>query len=151
MVNPGVFSRSTGVLAALLILYGAAAAAPAVTVSPGAGPPTTNIIVTGTGFSPNAAIDIYFDTSDLCLSISTATGSVSCTIQAPKTAQPQTHYVSAVQRYTGAGGQARFIVRTDWRQFHGMDAKHTGFNPYENTINTSNVRNLDVLWTAPVG
>src|SRR5205823_11909597 len=96
-------------------------------------------------------VDVYFDTTDLCLTIASGTGNVSCTIKIPKDAQPQTHWISAVQRSTSTGAQKSFIVRTDWSQFHGMNAKHTGFNPYENTINASSVRNLDTLWQAPIG
>src|SRR5438270_2459625 len=145
----GLLSRSTGVLA-FLLSTGVAFAGPAITVSPVAGPPTTTIKVSGTGFGAKAAVDIYFDTTDVCVALATAAGAISCGIEAPYYAQPQTHYISAVQRNTGTGDQKAFTVRTDWAQFHGMNAKHTGFNPYENTINTSNVRNLDILWTMPL-
>jgi outer membrane protein assembly factor BamB len=128
-----------------------ARAAPAVTLVPRIGPPTTTINVNGSGFTANAAIDIYFDTGDVCLSLANGTGAFTCTIKAPASAQPQAHWISAVQRNTGNGAQAAFTVRTDWAQFHGLNAKHNGYNPYENTINSTNVRNLDILWSAPVG
>src|SRR5438270_7558009 len=146
----GLLSRSTGVLA-FLLSTGVAFAGPAITVSPVAGPPTTTIKVSGTGFGAKAAVHIYSDTTDVCVALATAAGAISCGIEAPYYAQPQTHYISAVQRNTGTGDQKAFTVRTDWAQFHGMNAKHTGFNPYENTIDTTNVRNLDILWTAPIG
>jgi outer membrane protein assembly factor BamB len=47
--------------------------------------------------------------------------------------------------------QKPFIVRTNWSQFHGNNAAHTGFNPFENTINTSNVQYLDLLWSSSIG
>jgi outer membrane protein assembly factor BamB len=128
-----------------------AIAAPAMSLSSLAGPPTTTVTVSGTGFSASAQVDIYFDTTDLCLAVASGAGAISCAIKVPKDAQPQTHYISAIQRNTGTGAQKSFIVRTDWAQFHGRDAKHTGFNPYENTINPSNVRNLDILWQASIG
>ena len=106
-----------------------AIAAPAMSLSSLAGPPTTTVTVAGTGFSASALVDIYFDTTDLCLSIADGTGKASCTIKVPKDAQPQTHWISIIQRSTSTGAQKPFVVRTDWAQFHGRDAKHTGFNP----------------------
>jgi hypothetical protein len=138
-------------VAFLLLGFGIAAAAPAVTLAPATGPPTTTITVSGTGFNIIQAVDIYFDTTDACLSVSDAAGAFSCTIKAPAGAQPQNHWITAIGRKDGSAAQKAFTVRTDWAQFHGMNAKHTGFNPYENTIDTSNVRNLDILWTAPLG
>ena len=143
--------RSTHAVAAGLLLWSIATisepalAAPAVSLSPAAGPPTTTVNVSGTGFSASALVDIYFDTTDLCLTIAGGTGNIRCVIQIPKDAQPQTHWISAVQRSTSIGAQKSITVRTDWAQFHGRDAKHTGFNPFENTLNTSNVANLDTL------
>src|SRR5438552_13691321 len=147
-------TRATAISLLLLAAgsYSAPAlATPAVSLSLPAGPPTTPVIVTGTGFSPSAAVDIYFDTTDLWLTIADGTGKASCAIKVPKDAQPQTHWISAVQRSTSTGAQKAFVARTDWAQFHGRDAKHTGFNPFENTLNTSNVGNLDILWQASIG
>src|SRR3954452_22812880 len=129
----------------------AAIASPAVVLSSSAGPPTSTVTVTGSGFTASTLVDIYFDINDVCLSIASDAGAVSCSIKIPKEAQPQTHWISAVQRDNFTGAQKPFIVRTDWPQFHGLNAKHTGFNPYENVINQSNVRNLDILWQAEIG
>src|SRR5205823_112255 len=109
-------------------------AAPAVGLKPAAGPPTTTITVSGSGFAASAAIDVYFDTGDLCLVIASGTGVFSCTIKVAKDVQPQQHWVSAVERGTQMGAQAPFIVRTDWAQFHGRNAAHNGFNRFENTL-----------------
>jgi eukaryotic-like serine/threonine-protein kinase len=136
---------------AAAMLCETAIAAPAMGLSALIGPPTTTVTVAGTGFSASALVDIYFDTTDLCLAVASDAGAISCVIKVPKDAQPQTHYISAIQRNTGTGAQKSFQVRTDWAQFHGRDAKHTGFNPYENTLNTSNVAGLDILWQAPIG
>jgi outer membrane protein assembly factor BamB len=133
---------------AAILISSSAFAAPAVTVAPTFGPPTTSITVSGSGFGATEAVDIYFDTTDLCLAATNSAGVLSCTIKSPVTAQPQNHWVTVVGRRDGDAAAKTFTVRTDWMQFHGLNARHTGFNPYENTINASNVRNLDVLWTA---
>jgi hypothetical protein len=67
-----------------LALSGSVWAAPAVTLSPSGGPPTTKVTVTGTGFGSDAAIDIYFDTTDLCLALASDTGAFSCSIVVPR-------------------------------------------------------------------
>src|SRR4051812_13011177 len=92
------------------------------------------------------------------LALAAAAALVSCNVAlaAPAVtvspaAKPQLHWVSAVQRNSGTGAQSSFVVRTDWAQFHGQDAKHTGFNRFENTLNVTNVRNLDILWQSPIG
>ena len=56
-----------------------------------------------------------------------------------------------LQRSNSTGAQQAFVVRTDWAQFHGNDAAHTGYNRFENTISTANAANLEALWTVPIG
>src|SRR6185503_16748399 len=92
-----------------------------------------------------------FDTTDVCLVIAGSTGDISCGIKVPKEAQPHAHWISAIQRGANTGAQKPFTVRTNWTQFHGRDARHNGFNPFENTITTANVSQLDILWRAPIG
>src|SRR4051794_35791985 len=104
--------RAAWLLISLVLSFRVAEATPAVTLAPGVGPPTTAITVSGTGFSASAPVDIYFDVTDMCLAIATAGGTISCTFTAPKDAQPQAHYVSAVQRSPVIGAQAAFVVRT---------------------------------------
>lgn len=110
----------------------------------------TTVTATVTGFAAGRTVDVYFGTTAKCLVITGSLGSGRCTLRVPAEAQPETHWISAVLRYTGTGAQKSFIVRTDWAQFHG-NANHTGYNQYENTVNASNVRNLDLAWAAPIG
>lgn len=80
-----------------------------------------------------------------------ASGAFSCTIKVPVSASPQSHWITAAERVSGLAAQKAFIVRTDWPQFHGRDAKHTGYNKFENTLDASNVADLDILWRASIG
>jgi len=128
-----------------------ASAAPAITLLPLVGPPKTKLVISGTGFDPTQLIDIYFDTTDFCLAASDALGAFSCTINVPSSAQPQNHWITAAERVNGLAAQKAFTVRTDWPQFHGRDAKHTGYNKFENTLTPSNVADLDILWRKPIG
>ncbi|HZU67628.1 MAG TPA: IPT/TIG domain-containing protein [Ktedonobacteraceae bacterium] len=119
-----------------------------ITLSPTAGPPTSSITVTGSGFSKNKAVDVYFDTSDEALAGTDGQGAFSITITVPADAVPGTHTVSAVQRYTGLTAQASFLVQTNWDEF-GYNLQHSGTNPYENVLNPSNVSSMLLDWTAP--
>lgn len=135
----------------LFLLLGVFSAGQTISVSPKSGPPTTKLNVSGSGFSPNSAVDIYFDTTDEILVISDGTGAIAkTTLKTPASAVPGQHWVSAVQRSTGTGSQAAFTVSTNWSQV-GFDPAHRGWNQYENVLNTSNVGSLDLLWTNNFG
>ena len=84
-----------------------ALAAPSITLSPPQGPPTTKVDVSGTGYGANAAVDIYFDTTDVCLAIASDTGGIGCRINVPREAQPHAHWISAIERGTNTGRRRR--------------------------------------------
>src|SRR4051794_37209546 len=123
-----LLARFAWALAALLLSIDGAAAAPAITLTSAGGPPKTPLTVSGSGFGANQLIDVYFDTIDKCLTASNAAGAFSCPVKVPRDAQPQYHWFTAAQRSSGLAAQASFFVYTDWPQFHGLDARHTGVN-----------------------
>ena len=126
-------------------------AAPAITVGPTIGPPTTALTVKGTGYGTRVAVDIHFDTSRLCLVLANAAGSWSCRFPVPRDAQPGRHFVTAVQRGTGTGAQKPYLVRTNWTHMNGLNAARTGHNTYENTLNRQNVSELVLKWRVRLG
>ena len=144
-------NRTLIIASALALMATTALAAPVETLAPAVGPPTTSVKVSLSGFAASSAVDIYFDTTDLCLAFTTPAGVATCTINVPRDAQPKTHYITALVRGTASGAQKPFLVRSSMPQFHGRNGLHSGVNPYENTLNESNVGNLDVLWTKPIG
>lgn len=135
----------------VFLLLGVFSAGQTISLSPKFGPPTTKTNISGSGFSPNSAVDIYFDTTDEILVITDGTGAFAKTsLKTPASAVPGQHWVSAVQRSTGTGSQTAFTVSTNWSQM-GFDSAHRGWNPYENVLNTGNVGSLDLLWTSNFG
>ncbi|HLZ41357.1 MAG TPA: PQQ-binding-like beta-propeller repeat protein [Candidatus Sulfotelmatobacter sp.] len=135
----------------VVLLLGGFSSGQTVSLSPKSGPPTTKLSISGSGFSANSAVDIYFDTTDEALVITDGTGAIAkTTLKAPASAVPGQHWVSAVQRSTGTGSQAAFTVQTNWAQ-QGFGPSHQGWNSYENVLNTSNVGSLDLLWTNKFG
>ncbi len=61
-------------LASCLLCGGTETAAPALTITPALGPPTTSMAISGSGFDPYAAVDIYFDAAELAVATTNGAG-----------------------------------------------------------------------------
>ncbi len=106
--------------------------APAITLNPTVGPPTTKILVSGSGFDPNARVYIYFDSKNLASAMTNGSGIFAgAPLTVPASAIPGTHSVIAGEGAKKA--QKSFLVRTDWAQFQ-FSPDHKGLNPYENVL-----------------
>ncbi len=138
------------VLALGLGLPSAAAAAPALSPAPSSGPPTTSAKVSGSGFGVTEAVDLFFDTTDLVLTVTGATGAFSATLRVPGSAEPGTHWITGIGRSSGLAAQKAFLVRTNWSQFRD-GVRHKGLNPFENVLNPGNVAALNEAWTGLTG
>lgn len=114
------------------------------------GPPTAKPVLYGAGFSPMVAVDVYFDNVNVALFVSSATGTISTTYQIPVWAQPGQHWITFVTRYSGVSAQKAFTVQTNWAE-EGFGPKGRGANPYENTIDVSNVGSLTAAWSGNSG
>jgi hypothetical protein len=124
----------------------AGATGPAVTVSPGANPPSTSTNVSGTGFGANEIVDIYFDTTDEELAVTNGSGAFAATpIPIPASALPGLHWITAGGRHSGLGAQTKFSVLTNWAQL-GYGSQNKAFNPYENVLSPENVAGLERVW-----
>src|SRR5271154_3983620 len=125
------------------LLLGAAVFGQTITILPKAGPPTISTEVSGTGFSPNASIVIYFGTTVEALATANASGAFSnIAVPVPATAIPGKHVVTAALRSGGARAQTAFTVYTNWSEF-GFSNNRAAFNPYENVLSPTNVSGLN--------
>jgi outer membrane protein assembly factor BamB len=115
---------------------------------PVSGHPGLSVNLTGTGFGTSEAVDVYVDTTDTVLSVSSATGTLAVSLTVPASEQPGVHYLTAVGRHSGSAAQAAFTVTTAWTE-EGYGAAHLGWNPYENTLSAANVATLGEMWSAP--
>ncbi len=140
----------TGLLCASILFFTCECLGlPSISISPRSGPPTSNILVSGEGFRPNHAVDIYFDTTDKALALTDSLGAFSkIAILAPAAAVPGTHWVSAVERSGHTGAQVPFVVNTNWNQFH-FAPDHIGFNPHENVLSPTTVGGMGLNWSFP--
>jgi outer membrane protein assembly factor BamB len=141
-----------GAVIAATVVTGAArvgsAAGPLLVLKPASGPPTGKLAVKGTGFGVHEPVDLYFDTTDMVLAATGATGTFSVSFRVPAGAQPGKHYVTGVGRTTGLSAQRAFTVRTNWAEY-GFNGAHLGQNPYENTLSAANVAQLQQAWSFP--
>lgn len=134
-----------------IVAAGPALAAPVITDSPTRGHPGVATQVSGTGFAAGEAVDIYFDTTDMVLGITNASGKFGpYRLKVPLTTGPGTHYITAIGRRNGDAAQVSFPVSTTWSS-QGFDARGRRRNPYENVIGTSNAGDLQQTWTAVLG
>jgi len=125
-----------------------ARAASVVTLSPASAHPTQAITLSATGFGDSEAVDIYVDTVDSLLLVTSATGTLSASVTVPAAAQPGTHYITAIGRHSGDAAQTKVNITTPWVEL-GYGQARLGLNPYENTLSPSNVSSLGVLWSIP--
>src|ERR1700691_3556891 len=117
-----------------------------ITVSPRSGPPTTETDVSGSGFTPGAAIHIYFDNTFETSTVASSSGSfANVAIEIPASATPGEHRVRA-ETSAVAGAQTHFQVNTNWAMF-GFQPAGGRWNPYENQLGTSNANELRLDWS----
>jgi outer membrane protein assembly factor BamB len=128
----------------------AMAATPAVTLTPGSGPPGVTLTVKGTGYGATEAVDVYIDSTDMVVASTTSAGAFSVTFKVPVGTSVGTHWVSAVGRVSGLSAQKRFNVHENWPEF-GYSALDQRANPYESILNTSNVGSLEEAWSYTTG
>lgn len=134
--------------AALATWLAPALAATTLTATPATAHPGLAITATGAGFGDGEAVDVYFDTVDSALGVTSATGALSVLLTIPASTQPGTHYITAIGRKSGDAVQKIFVVATAWIE-SGFGAGHLAWNPYENTLSTSVVSSLELQWAAP--
>lgn len=124
-------------------------AAPTASVSPASGPPGATVKVSAGGFDPRTRIDVFFDTSDVALVVSNASGAVTVSFPVPSSAQPGKHWITLDETKNHAAAQAAYTVVVNWLQ-GAWGPSWRGFNPYENTLNPGNVAQLTHAWSATV-
>ncbi len=123
---------------------------PTIVASPSTGPPGKMLTVSGSNFGASETVDVYFDTADMVLASTGATGSFSTTLSVPAWAAPGTHWITADGRRSGLSAQTSFLVQTDWAQFRG-GPKHRGRNSTENVLNSGTVSGIDLDWSFTTG
>lgn len=118
--------------------------------SPSTRAPNTNTTATGTGYQANETVQLYWDTTTsppIATATANAQGNISQTVTFPANATPGPHAIIGVGQSSGTSFTTPVTVDSTWGDF-GFDFAHSRENPYENGVNTSNVANLKLRWSA---
>jgi outer membrane protein assembly factor BamB len=125
--------------------------APGILPTPATGSPTTAITVSGSGFGASELVDIYEGATDVALAVTSTVGTlVDIPLTIPASAPPGALWISAAGRHSGLAAQTPFTVRTNWANPR-RTALGSGFNAYENVLNTSTIHRLEMDWTTTDG
>lgn len=131
---------------ATLVLAGCCVGETSISLAAVSGPPGAKLRISGSGFAPHVATDVYFDTQNVAAVTTDAAGTFSGIVfQAPASAMPGRHWISAVERSSRIGSQVSFTVQSDWTEFHKQNMMR--WNGAENVLGVSNVKNLEVKWS----
>jgi outer membrane protein assembly factor BamB len=133
------------VFLSIILLASQALASPNIINTPATGPPKKQVTIAGAEFGAFEAVDVFFDTDDLVLTVSDSVGQFTATLNVPASAAPGTHWVTAIGRRSGLAAQKAFTVQTNWLQYR-YSAARTGYNPNENVLNRDNVGDLQFAW-----
>ncbi len=124
--------------------------APKVSLTVGDGVPGTATTVSGSGFQPYDAVDVYLATTKVGSAPASARGEFSAAVTVPATMVAGSVQVVATGRARAYTGKAAFGVHTDWNE-QGFTSEYQSSNPSENTINAGNVSTLVPRFTVPHG
>ncbi len=117
-------------------------ARPSLSLTPKSGPPTTSVEITGTGFAPNEAVEVYFDEVDVDTWFADSSGALEGVgLQVPVSAVPGLHWLTVMGLHRGPHAQAPFEVTAAWRQL-GFRSSGARLNPYENLITPTTAKTL---------
>lgn len=153
MRRPSRVFLSVAAAAALVVAFLApavSAAEPTIVRSPAEGVPGSVVRVSGDGFLPDEAVDVYLDASDLALGVAGPRGAfppVSLTV--PAGARVGTHWITAEGRLSHRAVHVPFdVVPGSWVSWSqaGADAGHTGLQPSERTLDRAAVAELGRVW-----
>lgn len=134
-------------LPASLLLPSTAEGIPSLKLSRRVGPPTTRVVLSGTGFDPEKIVKVFFGKTYLTECVTDRKGDFfHVVIDIPRKATPRSYDVSAVEQPNGNSAKQLFLVRTDWKQT-GFGPAQRGLNPYENVLDVKTVGKLKKQWS----
>ena len=124
--SPVLTAAAAGMLLAVgLSASPAAAVTTSITLKPSAGPPTTKVSVTGTGFGASETVAVDFSGTQVATATTSSAGTFSATFTVPKSAQPGSYPVTATGQTSALSATKNFLVRANWAKFHS-DAANSG-------------------------
>jgi outer membrane protein assembly factor BamB len=124
-----------------------------IVTNPSSTPPGTSVTAAGSGYQAGEAVTLYLDTtSSTALATTTAdsNGNINTSVTFAASTVPGAHSIIGVGQTSGQSFTTPLAIDTAWNDF-GFDPAHDRYNRYENLVGTSNVNQLKLKWTAPMG
>jgi outer membrane protein assembly factor BamB len=131
----------------LMFVVPASAEVPTLSLSHRAGRPGLRVTASGGGLAATETVVVSFDASQVATSTADASGTFRAGFTVPAAAGPGIHQVMVGGEASGLSATSTFEVRVFWPQFRFND-RRTGYNPYENVLDLSNVAGLQPKWSA---
>jgi outer membrane protein assembly factor BamB len=114
--------------------------------------PGATVLLEGMRFSTLEEVTIYFDGTPIGATMvkpmginGPLGGRILTALTIPSTTTPGLHTISVLGELSNVTSQITFTVEGNWPEFNYIPAGDR-YNPYETTINTSNVSSLAVAW-----
>jgi len=120
--------------------------------NPATTPAGSNVTIAGTGYQANEPVHIYLDSAlgtPFAAATADANGNISQAAAIPASATPGSHNLVGVGQTSGTSLTGALNLDTPWGDL-GFDDANTRNNPYENTLNVTNVSGLMEKWMAQV-
>src|SRR6266536_3602235 len=111
--------------------------------------PSGVVTLSGTGWAPHEALELYLDRIDVDSLIANGTGAFTAKAHVPVTAALGNHWLTVIGAVSGAV-QGAVSVSTSWPMFRGNPAA-TSLAPLESSMDPSNVGSLALRWTGTTG
>ncbi len=118
--------------------------------SPATTPPGTGVTINGSGYLPNEQVALYWNSisgSLLGTAMADNSGNIERVITIPSTAAAGANSVIGQGQISQLSFTAPVTIDTSWGDF-GFNFAHNRQNPYEDTLETNNVANLTLKWSA---
>jgi hypothetical protein len=122
-----IVAAASTVLALGLFAAPVGAVTVSITLKPGAGPPTTKVNATSSGFGASETVAVDFSAAQVAAATTSSAGTFSTTFTLPNSALPRRHPVTATGDTGGISATHSFLVRTDWAKSRfdlGVDCCH---------------------------
>jgi hypothetical protein len=118
---------------------------PGAVVSPGQTHAGGAVTVTASGMDPYTSMDVFFDTTDVALTVSNGSGIASVNLAVPTNALPIKHWITFDERSDHKAVQAPVTINTNWPEGN-YSYNAADYNPYEGALDNTSVPDLDPLW-----
>jgi hypothetical protein len=136
--------------AAVASLLAVSSASATASVGPSLAPPGSTVQVSGAGFAPGEAVDVFLDRADVAVALADPAGAVAIGVALPRSWGVGMHWATLLGRDSGISAQIGIEVGDPnpggWPQ-SGAVPEQTGFATDEKLLTADTARRLSLAWS----